>query len=137
MYKIEKSLFGFRLTFGGVIKKPEMEQWLNESQAQLKDAPQSFGILVDMRTLVPLTADAQEIMQKGQSLFKKAGLQRSCVVLESAILCFQFKQVSQSSGIYAFERYVNANDPNWESTALAWIRNGTDPDVSKKQAARA
>jgi hypothetical protein len=128
MYKIERPAYGFRLTFGGLVNKPEMEQWLRESQAALKSAPASFGVLIDMRTLTPLSPDVREVMQKGQALFKKAGMQRSCVVLESTILTYQFKEIAKQSGIYAFERYVSASTPDWENRAVSWIKHAADPD---------
>ena len=55
-------------------------------------------------------------------------MQRSCVILESAILTYQFKQIAQTTGIYAFERYVSSSNPDWESTAVAWVKSGIDPD---------
>jgi hypothetical protein len=128
MYKIETTAYGFRLTFGGLISKPEMERWVGDSQSALKSAPVSFGVLIDMRTLTPLSPDVRDVMQKGQALFKKAGMQRSCVVLESSILTYQFKEIAKQSGIYAFERYVSASTPGWENLAVSWIRNAADPD---------
>jgi len=132
MYKIENTDYGFRLCFDGYMKKPEMEQWLSDSQANLRGAPQSFGVLIDMRTLKPLPEDAREVMQQGQALYKRAGMQRSCVVLNSATLTFQFKNIAQSSGIYAFERYLSAPDvPDWEKKAVVWVQSGADPDHIK------
>jgi len=129
MYKIENTDYGFRLCFGGYMKQPEMEQWITDSQATLKTAPKSFGVLIDMRTLKPLPEDARAVMQQGQALYKRAGMQRSCVILDSATLTFQFKKIAQSSGIYAFERYLSAPDvPDWEKKAIAWVKSGTDPD---------
>ncbi len=132
MYKIENTDYGFRLSFDGFMKKPEMEQWLTDSQAKLKSPPKSFGVLIDMRTLKPLPDDAKEVMQKGQALYKRSGMQRSCVVLNSLTLTFQFKKIAQSSGIYSFERYLSAPDvPDWEKKAIAWVKSGADPDVVK------
>lgn len=132
MYRVEKAAYGFRITFGGLINKPEMERWVGESQAALENAPHSFGVLIDMRTLIPLAPDVREIMQKGQALFKKAGMHRSCVVLESAILTHQFKQIAKQSGIYASERYVSASTPDWERMAVSWIKDAADPDHGSK-----
>ncbi len=132
MYKIESTEYGFRLSFVGFIKKPEMEQWLTDSQAKLKSTPKSFGVLIDMRTLKPLPDDAKEVMGKGQALYKRSGMQRSCVVLNSLTLTFQFKKIAQSSGIYSFERYLSAPDvPDWEKKAIAWVKTGADPDAAK------
>ena len=133
MYRIETTDYGFRLSFDGFMKKPEMEQWLHDSQARLKSVPKSFGVLIDMRTLKPLPDDAKQVMEKGQALYKHAGMQRSCVVLNSATLTFQFKKIAQSSGIYSFERYLSAPDvPDWEKKAVAWVKSGADPDLVKE-----
>jgi hypothetical protein len=132
MYSIETADYGFRLTFGGFMKKPEMETWLAESQTKLKTAPRTFSVLIDMRTMKPIPPDAKEVMEKGQALYKNSGMQRSCVILLSATLTYQFKQIAKTSGIYAFERYIAADDtPDWEQKAIAWIKSGTDPDVHK------
>ena len=128
MYKIETKPFGIQLTFADVIGKPELEKWLAESQQKLKTVPKPFGVLIDMRKLKPLDPDAKQVMEKGQMLYKSSGMQRSCVIVESAMLALQFEQIAKQSGIYAFERYVASTDhPDWEQRAVNWIKNGVDP----------
>ena len=132
MYKIEPTNYGFRLTFGHVVGKPELEQWLAESQQKLKTAVKPFGVLIDMRTLRPLAADAKQVMERGQMLYKSSGMERSCVVVESAMLAVQFEQIAKQSGIYSFERYVaSANLPDWEQRAIKWIKTAADPAAAK------
>lgn len=130
MYKIEKKPWGFQLTFGGQIAKPEMEKWKKESEQTLSGpAGGTFGVLIDMRTLKPLPPDAQEVMVSGQQAYKKAGMIRSAVILEDVITTMQFKRLAQTSGIYQWERYISAaQTPNWEPIAVAWVKDGTDPD---------
>ena len=66
MYKIERRTSGYLLTFGGAISKDEMQKWVNESRAALaKETASSFGVIIDMRTLAPLPADAQALMVEG------------------------------------------------------------------------
>lgn len=110
MYKIAKKDFGFELTFGDFIDVAEMNRWREEAKAALVGAPKSFGVLIDMRTLKPggIKPDAQAIMVDGQGLFKKAGMERSCVILQSATVTMQFERIARESGIFAFERYINA-----------------------------
>jgi len=69
MYKIERKLFGYQLTFGGFIQKDEMEKWVAESKKALTGQKGNFGVFVDMRTLKPLPQDAQEAMKTGQKLY--------------------------------------------------------------------
>jgi hypothetical protein len=130
MYKIAKEKFGFQLTFGGSITLDEMKRWREEAKAALVGAPKSFGVLIDMRTLRPggIQPDAQAVMVEGQGLFKTAGMERSCVVLESAAVTMQFERLARESGIYSFERYINAAaQPDWNKKALAWIESKIDP----------
>ena len=51
------------------------------------------------------------------------------MVVNQGILATQFKLIAQKTGIYDFERYIDASStPNWESKAIDWIKNGIDPD---------
>ncbi len=132
MYKIAKKDFGFELTFGDFIDVAEMNRWREEAKAALVGAPKSFGVLIDMRTLKPggIKPDAQAIMVDGQGLFKKAGMERSCVILQSATVTMQFERIARESGIFAFERYINAaQKPDWEAKAIGWIQKKIDPNA--------
>ncbi|MCU0660945.1 MAG: hypothetical protein MUC50_01300 [Myxococcota bacterium] len=129
MYSIEKRLFGYWLTFGGTIDRAEMSAWLEQSRALLSKAEPPFGVFVDMRTLLPLTDDAQIAMRDGQRLYKEKGMKRSAVILSSAVLTMQFRRIAKETGIYDWERYINADkEPNWEDIALRWINEAIDPD---------
>lgn len=132
MYKIAKKTFGYQLTFGDVIDVPEMTRWREESRAALTGAPKSFGVVIDMRGLKPggIQPDAQKVMVEGQGLFKKAGMERSCVILQSATITMQFERIAHESGIFAFERYINAAKTlDWEKKAVAWIEKKIDPNA--------
>jgi len=128
MYRIERRPFGFALTFGGFIRKEEMDSWCTESREQLRGAPNSFSVLIDMRELKPLPADAQEVMVLGQKLYKGAGMQRSAVILNNATTTLQFIRLAKDSGIDAWERYFDASsEPRWEEKSLGWVKSGIDP----------
>ena len=73
--------------------------------------------------------DAQGAMVKGQQAYKAKGMKRSCVIVKDKVTALQFKRLAMTSGIYAFERYLDATaSPNWNDTATAWVRDGADPD---------
>jgi len=130
MYKIERTGYGFKLTFGDTIETTEMTRWVAESEKALQNVSGEFGVFVDMRTLKPLTDSTQAEMEKGQKLYKGKGMTRSVVVVESAIVAMQFKRLARQSGIYNWERYIaSSDDPGWEAKGLAWIRNAVDPDL--------
>lgn len=130
MYVIEQKPFGVKLTFSGFMQKEEMLNWYNESKQKLNSANTAFGVLVDMRKLSPLLPDAQAVMEMGQKFYKEKGMLRSAVILDNALTRMQFIRIAKQSGIYEWERYIDASaDPNWESTALKWIENEQDPDA--------
>jgi len=129
MYKIEKKPWGYKLTFGNVVSTEEMKKWVEDSKKTLMTAPSKFGNVIDMRTLKPLSPEAKAVMEEGQKLYKAKGMERSAVILSSAVLTLQFKRIAQESGIYQWERYIDAGkDPNPEKTAEEWVVNGKDPD---------
>lgn len=129
IYTIELYPYGFRITFAGFIQKEEMAAWVKESQALLANAPNAFGVLVDMRTLKLLSDESKAVMQEGQQCYKAAGMQRSAVILASMLVTLQFKSIAKETGIYKWERYIGAAmNPDWEKVALDWIAKGVDPD---------
>ncbi len=130
MFKIDRKPYGFHLVFGDFILKAEMEQWLQESKKMLAGQKDSFGVFVDMRALKPLPTDSQDVMVKGQQLYKQAGMIRSVVILDNTITTMQFKRLAKESGIYEWERYIDASTAlNWEKAAVEWLVSGTDPDL--------
>ncbi len=129
MYKIEKIPFGFKMSFGGFITEDEMNNWVNDSKKALLLKPLNFGVYVDMRTLKPLPPESQKIMQGGQKLYKMAGMKRSVVILNDAVTTMQFKRIAKETGIYQWERYINAKEKsNFELLAVNWLTKGEDPD---------
>jgi hypothetical protein len=130
MYIIETGPHGFTLTFSGSIYAEELERWFIASQKALADRKgRPFGVIVDMRYLLPLGPEARAVILKGQRLFRESGLQRSVVVLKSSAITNQFRQLAKDSGVYQYERYINAaEDPHWPQHALAWLESRIDPD---------
>lgn len=129
MYKIDKKLYGYYLTFGGFIPKDEMDKWVKDSEKALAGQSGKFGVFVDMRTLKPLPPDSQESMKTGQKLYKTKGMQRSVVILNDSVTTMQFKRIAKETGIYEWERYIDASKTiNWEQVGVDWIKDGKDPD---------
>ena len=128
MYSIERKEYGYRLIFGEVINAAEMKAWLDESKVVLQTSDESFGVFVDMRTLVPLRRDAQPFMAEGQKLYRRSGMVRSVVILDNAATTIQSRRISQETGIAEWERYIDAGaTDNWEAQGLAWIKNAVEP----------
>jgi len=129
MYNIEKKDYGVRLTFGDFMKVDEMTNWVNDSIGILDSLSGGFGVFVDMRTLKPLPKDAQAKMEEGQRMYKQKGMVRSVVILNSSIITMQFKRIAKESGIYEWERYIDASsEPDWEEIGRKWLVDAVDPD---------
>jgi len=129
LYKIEKKEFGFWLTFGGMIYVEEAKEWATNFENDLKSFPDGFHVFVDMRTLKPLDKETQEFMSQGQIAAKDYGMIRSVVILSNPVTTLQFKRIAQKTGIYEYERYIDAStDPNWEQTGLDWLLEEKDPE---------
>ena len=106
-----------------MIKEDEMKKWCDASKKALISAPKEFGVFVDMRKLKPLPFESQKHLQDGQKLYKEKGMIRSVVILDNAVLTMQFKRLAQESGIYAWERYLDASkNLNWEKAGIDWCR---------------
>ena len=118
MYKIEKTDLGFQLTFGGDMTEAELQTWYDESAEVLTGMLLPFGVIIDMRTLAPLPIGAQTVMIKGQAMYRSCGMQRSCVILEDAITTIQFMRLARQSGIFKYERYIDASvHKDWRQVA--------------------
>lgn len=129
MYKIEKKDYGVKLIFSGVISQEEMAKWVAESATIVKTLPAKFGVFVDMRELKTLSQESKVEMEKGQILFKTKGMERSVVILESAVTAMQFKKIAKDTGIYEWERYIDASAvKDWEEKGKKWIISAIDPD---------
>ena len=137
MYTLETAPFGFKVTISGQVTHDEAMRVLVESRERLKSAKRPFGVLVDIRGLSPLAEDVQQVIDETQRLFRKEGLERSTVVLASAVMTMQFKRIARETGVYAHERYIDAaKEPRWESLALGWIIDGVDPDYHSRRPPR-
>jgi hypothetical protein len=129
MHSIEKTPYGLLIKLSGSITPAEMTRWVDDEQWFLPSLPpHRFGMIVDTRELEPLSAASQVELQKGLSLFRDKGLQRSAVIVDSATAKEQFKRTAKESGIDAWERYIDASKKsNWQQVAQAWVVDGTEP----------
>jgi hypothetical protein len=129
MWKIEHREYGVHLTFSGHIKEAEMEAWLEASKKELAKLEPPFGVFVDMRDMILLPPESQPAMQAGQRYYREQGMVRSVVILQDDVLAMQFQRIAKKTGIYEWERYIDAsNEPNWEQAGLDWIIDAIDPD---------
>jgi hypothetical protein len=130
MIKIEKRPSGYIITFSGVINEEEMQRWVNDSKIiLLGETSTSFGVIINMKDAQPFTKKVQALAISGQRLYKEKGMKRSAVILNSARVCQQLKNLAIQSGIYTTERYLDASiETNPIDKAINWVKNAIDPD---------
>lgn len=130
MYKITEHNYGVLLTFSGFLDTDELADWYRDSELLLQTKTEPFGVIIDMRTISPISVETREMFRMGQQLYHEKGMQRSAVIFTNGIVLMQFKQVAKESGIYQWERYIDANlCRDWQKCALMWIRNGITPNT--------
>lgn len=133
MFNVEKTTYGLRISFSDIIKLEEMNIWLEDSMRILPVDPKDFYVFVDMRDLKPISLFVQRVMDKGQQLYKRKGMIRSVVIVNNPIVKRQFEKIAIESGIYDWERYIDAmNNPDWEVKGMEWLLNAIDPDTGNK-----
>lgn len=129
MYKIDKTYYGYRITFGDVLYPEEMKTWVKEFKNLLNSQVTKFQVFVDMRNLKPLSEETEILTKEGQKLAKKAGMERSVVILNSSLTRLQFIRIAKQTGIYHYERYIDAASvPDYEAIALDWLLYKKDPE---------
>lgn len=125
MWNIEKTNYGFKITFAGSIAPQEMSAWVMESIKQLRGVQKGFTVLIDLTKLGTLTPATKKTMEDGQALYKKMGMLRSCVLCETYLQKMQFKNIATASGIFSFEHYVDVRDnPGHMREAMTWLDEG-------------
>jgi hypothetical protein len=121
------------MVLSGLIDKAEMEQWLEDAKPILADIEVGFGVFVDMRDLLLLPPESQPAAKEGQILCRAEGMVRSVVILSDDITAMQFRRIAKQTGIYEWERYIDAAaEPNWKQVGEDWLVDGVDPDLRPK-----
>ena len=129
MINVEETSYGYRINFEGFAQKADVAALSERLGKILSGHNGSFGVLVDLRQSRAIPADAQEKLMEGISYCTQYGMERCAVVVASAIAKLQAVRIAKETGIYDTTRYVDSSsDANWETTALAWIRQAKDPD---------
>lgn len=124
-----KTEYGFRVNAPGFLSREETQEWFEDLKGLVGTSGKPFGLLVDIRSQRANPPEAQIIIQQAMAWMKKAGLVRSAVVLDSAVAKLQTTRLAKASGVYAWERYIDASkEPDWEKRAIDWIVHGIDPD---------
>ena len=131
MIENQRTEYGFRVTAPGFITAAEAQTWFEDLKAKvaLKNG-RPFGLMVDIRGQKANPPETQELINNAMLWLRKNGVQRSAVILDSAVARLQIMRIAKQTGAYQYERYMDASrDTDWETKAINWISHGVDPDV--------
>ncbi len=129
-----KTEYGYRINAPGFLSLAETREWFEDLKWLIGTSGQPFGLLVDIRSQRANPPESQAVITEAMAWVKKAGLVRSAVVLDSAVAKLQTTRLAKTSGVYAWERYIDASkDLDWEKRAIDWIAHGIDPDKAVPQ----
>lgn len=131
MHRVEETDYGYRIVFEGYLVKDDLGDLIENMKRTIRprNGSGNFPVLVDMRKSHAFPADAQEVIKQAILYCKQVGMDRNCVVLNSAIAAMQAKRLAKETGIDSFIRYIDASsDPQWEKAALDWLVRAVDPE---------
>lgn len=61
-------------------------------------------------------------MEQGQAKYREKGMVRSAVLVDSAVTRMQFERLAKQSGIYEWERYFSADEPDHDERMTDWLQ---------------
>ena len=126
-YSIEKKPGGLLLTFEGTLELADVEAWRTESKKYVLAYSEPFGVIVDMRKLLPLDRSVLAAFVEGQQYYAENGMSRSSVILTDRLLAMQFRRNARDSGTWARERYFDGAKDGWAKQAVDWVRYAVEP----------
>ena len=120
--------YGNRSELADPITSEERALWV-EQVRQFANLPGFYGQLIDVRRRKPYPQEFPPILE-AMEYVRSHGLLRSAVILSTATAALHIKQMAWRTGVYEWERYVDAShDPDWEQHATDWIVHRIDPDA--------
>lgn len=131
MYRIRKTSFGFRLTLDGAITVAELTQLKTELPAIFASLKKPFGVIDDIRNVVPFGPEVKTLLEELEIMSREAGLERRAVVYKGPVMKGQASQISFLSKTDDLEMRIDASKvADWNDIALAWVVDGVGPSLT-------
>lgn len=129
VYTIEKTRYGIRLSFDGMMTEEIAKNFAKEFMEVLNSTTGEIGILMELSKGKPMPPGAQAAVNECYQAVLQRGLTRSANIVASALMKAQMTRRAREFGTYSRTRYIDATaeaDP--EQVALDWLERGIDPD---------
>ena len=131
MYNIERTYYGFYITFKGRMSEAEAMQFVEEVESILPTLDKPWSSIIDLRTWVPATQTVLMLLWQAEQLAKDHGLQRRAIIAHSPVVKAQALRLSFASETNSIERFIDASKiENWEEQAIGWAAHGVEPTTT-------
>ena len=127
-YTVSATPFGYRASFTAPFPPAEAQAWFAELKRVLPRTPRPFGQLIDAREQKVQDAGSVPIVEEAQNWVRAQGMNRSAVVVSSTLVKMNLTRMSRETGMIEYERYIDGSDPAWETKAMAWLKDGVEPN---------
>lgn len=124
--RTEKTSYGYSSIYGETASLEEAKEWLVDVKKILGPGKRPFCQMIDIRGQKAHDPTVQTFIVEAMGYLRKTGLQRSAVILSSAIAKMEITRLAKQTGVYDYERYFEGTGS--EKAALAWLEHGVDPD---------
>jgi hypothetical protein len=119
--------YGYRCEVNGALSPGEARAWFEDIRRTV-GVKRSYCQLIDLRKSSTHPPDTKAVIQEIMQWNKTHGMQRSAIILASAILKMQTGRMTKDTASEDHERFFDASAPDWETKALAWLERAVDPD---------
>lgn len=121
MFDVETTEYGLKVDLGGFLDEEELEAFYGEMESQVDRQPDNFHIYADHRGVKAMPDGAGEQFAELMAMCKEGGLDRSVVIVDSAITAMQQRRLRDEAGLDQ-QKVVNADgNADWEQDARSWV----------------
>lgn len=133
MYRIDKTEYGTRVTFGGRLTADEVRRFSVEIVRIREERKGPRSVVMDLRSLLPPEPDVIELLNGTFQGSKETGLKRAAVIVNSPVVKGQAVQIAFVAQLADDTRYIDASkNPDWEARSVDWALNGIEPDMVER-----
>lgn len=121
MFDVSTSEYGIKVELNGFLDKDELGAFYDEMEEHVNQQPASFNIYADHRGVKAMPDGADEQFADLMAMCKEGGLDRSVVILDSAIAAMQQRRLRDEAGLEG-QKIINAgSNPDWKEEAENWV----------------
>jgi len=121
MFDVSKTVYGIKVKLSGFPDAEELETFYEEMKKQVNRQPGSFNVYADHRGVEAMPDGADEQFAELMRMCKENGLDRSVVVLDSAIAAMQQRRLRDEAGIEGQKIVDAGSNPDWQEEAVNWV----------------